>query len=404
MKRKNAMILGIAWLMIMVSIAASTVTLLVSERSSQEKHWVSSGEYDVIDRYSRLEEVRSALKQGYYQEVDDEQLLTGAIRGMMASLEDPYTFYYTPDEMKKHDEESQGAYHGVGLLVQNNADGLIEIIRVYADGPAEAAGAKMGDLILKVDGVEVSGETAQTLNAAVDLMKGEDGAPVVLTVKRGQQTLDLTAVRGDVTISNVSHSMLEDGVGYIGIYQFTGDDVTAFKAALNALESANARALVIDLRNNPGGLLDDVVAIADMLLPEGLVVYTEDRAGSRQDYYSDGECSELPVAVLINGMSASASEILAAAVQDRGRGVVVGEQSYGKGIVQTIVDFEEDGAGMQYTSSCYYTPSGKNIHGTGVTPDIEVGDGADFVPDANSPDAEADAQLRAALNALREAA
>lgn len=400
MKRRNAMILGIVWLLIMVSIAASTVTLLVSGRSSGDGHWVSSAEREMIERYARLEEVRTALESAYFQDVDEETLMTGALRGMMASLGDPYTFYYTPDEMTRHNEQSEGAYQGVGLLVQNNADGFIEIIRVYADGPAARSGAQVGDLILKVDGAAVSGASAQTLNAAVARMKGADGSEVTITVRRGGEDLDLRVIRGDVSVSNVSYAMLPDGIGYINIFQFTGDDVTAFEAALSALEGEGARGLVIDLRNNPGGLLDDVVAIADALLPEGLIVYTEDRAGSRENFYSDAAYSDLPLAVLINDMSASASEILAAAVQDHGRGTLVGVRSYGKGIVQTIVGFE-DGAGMQYTSACYYTPSGKNIHGTGVSPDVEVAGEDGLNISSGTPEPERDPQLRAALEALK---
>lgn len=400
MKRRNAMILGLVWLLVMVCIAASTVTLLVSGGSAGGTHWVSESKYEMIERYARLEQVRSALEEGYYQEVDDDALMTAAIRGMMASLEDPYTFYYTPDEMEEHNEQTEGTYHGIGILMQSNADGQIEIIRVYEGSPAAASGARAGDFILRVDGVEVSGTDAQAFEEAVNLMRGEDGTELALTVQRDGGTLELHMIRGDVSVSNVSYAELSGGIGYINIFQFTGDDVTAFDAALEALQAAGVSGLMIDLRNNPGGLLDDVVAIADRLLPEGLIVYTEDRAGKRESFYSDAACCDLPLVILINDMSASASEILAAAVQDHGRGTLVGTQSYGKGIVQTVVRFEEDGAGMQFTSSCYYTPSGKNIHGTGVTPDIEVeaGDGGSFASGILNP--EEDAQLRTALEAL----
>ena len=399
MKKKNLMILAIVWLLVMVSIAASTITLLVSGRSSQGSHWVSSEAYEMIERYSKLETVRSALVENYYEEVDEDTLMTGAIRGLMAALEDPYTYYYSPDEWERHGEEAQGAYHGLGLLVQNNAEGYIEIIRVYEGSPAEDAGVCAGDLIVSVDGTEVSGESAQTLNEAVLYMKGEDGTEVALTVLRDGEALTLRVKRGSVNVSNVRACMLEGEIGYVNIYQFMGDDVDAFSEALESLQRDGARALVIDLRNNPGGLLDDVVEIADLLRPEGLIVYTQDRAGSRQDYYSDDAYCDLPLAVLINDMSASASEILAAAVQDHGRGVLVGTRSYGKGVVQTVVGFEEDGSGMQYTSSCYYTPNGSNIHGTGVVPDIVVeADEDDAI--SQGPDIARDAQLRAAVEAL----
>lgn len=400
MKQKNALILAIVWLLVMVSVVASTATLLASGRMSGNSHWVSGEEYEMLQRYARLEEVRQTLVDGYYQEVDDETLMTGALKGMMAILEEPYTFYYTPDEMASHNEQTEGAYHGVGLLVQNNGDGYIEVLRVYEGGPSHTAGVQVGDLIVRVDGRAVYGTSVQTLNEAVALMKGEDGSEVVATVIREGERMDIPIIRGDVAVNNVAGSMIGGSIGYINIFQFSGNAVEGFEKALDALQANGARSLIIDLRNNPGGILDDVVAIADMILPEGCIVYTEDRAGSRQDYYSDAACCELPVVVLINGMSASASEILAAAVQDFGRGTVIGSQSYGKGVVQNVVTFEDDGAGMQYTSACYYTPSGKNIHGTGVTPDIAVDEG-DFVSYSGIPNPDADAQLRAAIQKLQ---
>ena len=397
MKRKNAIILSVIWLLVMVSIVASTITLLASG-SLGGTRWVSAAEHDMIERYSRLEAVRSVLSEGYYEEVDEDALMTGALRGMMASLGDPYTFYYTPDEMTVHNEQTEGAYQGVGLLVQNNEDGYIEIIRVYAGGPADAAGAQVGDYIVSVDGAAVFGTNSQTLNDAVDRMKGEPASQVIVTVLRNGGRIDLEITRGDVNVSNVESAMLPGEIGYIEIFQFSGDDVTGFTEALEALEERGARALIIDLRNNPGGILDDVVAIADLLLGECTVVYTQERDGSRVDYYSNAECTDLPLAVLVNDMSASASEILAAAVQDLNRGTIVGVRSYGKGIVQTVIGFEDDGAGMQFTSALYFTPSGKNIHGTGVTPDVIVA--GDFSNYSGEPDVERDVQLQAAMDAV----
>ena len=391
MKRKNAIILSVVWLLVMAAIVASTVTLLAS--GGLGPRGTRRAEREMIERYARLESVRRALSEGYYQEVDEDALMTGAIRGMMASLNDPYTFYYTPEEMASHAEQTEGAYQGLGFLVQNNAEGSIEVVRVYDGGPADAAGVRVGDRI-----VAVSGVSAQSLDGAVERMKGEAGTEVELTVLRGEERIELTVLRGDVSASNVESALLDGGIGYIEIFQFTGDDVTAFDAALEELQSQGAKGLVIDLRNNPGGILDDVVAIADRLLGECTVVYTQDREGGRADYYSDADCCELPLAVLVNGMSASASEILAAAVQDLDRGEIVGTRSYGKGIVQTLVSFEEDGAGMQYTSSQYFTPNGKNIHGVGVTPDIVVD--SDYANYSGEPDVEDDTQLRAAIAAV----
>lgn len=397
MKRKNALILAIVWLLVMVGVIASTVTLMVSGGSFGRGRWVNSEEYETIERYRRLEAIREELTEYYYQEIDQETLLNGAARGMMDALEEPYTFYYTPEEMASHDAQNEGAYVGVGLLVQNNAQGYIEIIRVYENGPADLGGAKPGDWIVAVDGTPVSGESIQSLNDAVNRMKGEAGAAVDVRVMRDGEGLDLRFERGAVNVSNVSWEMLEGNIAYINIFQFSGDAVSAFQAALEAAQAANAQGLVIDLRNNPGGLLDDVVETADLLLPEGCIVYIEDRAGAREDFYSDGEYCDLPLAILVNDMSASASEILAAAVQDFDRGIVLGTQTYGKGIVQTLVRFDEDGAGMQYTSACYYTPSGRSIHGTGVAPDIVIEADSDDVFGYGTVNLDRDIQLRSAL-------
>lgn len=400
MKQKNVLILAIVWLLVMVSVVASAVTLLASGKSSERTRWVSREEYEMIERYARLEEVRARLTEGYFQEVSEEALMTGALKGMMASVEDPYTFYYTPDEMQKHQQQSGSAYKGVGLLIQNNSDGYIEVIRVYAGGPADLAGVQVGDLILRVDGAAVSGSGPQTLNEAVALMKGEDESEVMLTVLRDGAQHELAVVRGEVAVSNVSWQLLENRIGYINIFQFTGDDVTGFEAALEGLQAQDVRGLVIDLRNNPGGILDDVVAIADKMLPEGVIVYTQDREGKREDFYSDEACIGLPMTVLINDMSASAAEIFAAAMQDYDRATLVGGKSYGKGIVQTLIQFEEDGAGMQYTSSSYFTPSGENIHGVGVTPDILVDEEDGYVSYSGIPDLENDVQLQVAVDVL----
>ena len=397
MKRRNAIILSVVWLLVMVSIVASTVTLLASG-NLRGTRWVSRNEHDMIERYARLEEVRRTLSEGYYKEVDEDALVDGAIRGMMASLGDPYTYYYTTDQMTAHNERSDGFYQGVGFIVQSNGDGNIEVSRVYPGGPADVSGVRVGDCIVAVDGASVSGANSQTFNFAVDLIKGDPGTEVVLTVLRGAERFDLRVARGEVNVANVASAMLPDQIGYIEIFQFTGDVVNEFTEALQSLESQGARALIVDVRGNPGGVLDNVVAIADQLLGEGIVVYTEGRDGGRQDFYSDAEQCDLPLAVLINDMSASASEILAAAVQDTGRGTIVGTQSYGKGVVQTVLTFASDGAGMQYTSAQYFTPAGKNIHGTGVTPDVVVE--SDYQNYSGEPDVERDIQLQAAIAAV----
>lgn len=403
MKRRAVIVAAVVWMLVIVAIASSGLTLILTGAANgQAVRLVSESEYEIIDRYRRLEEVRQTLVNDYYIPLDEEDLVTGAIRGMMDSIGDPYTFYYTPEEMEKANEESSGVYHGVGMAVQLTDDGDIEVIRVYQGSPAEAAGLLSQDRIVQVDGVPVSGENGQTLNEAVQRIQGEDGTTVRLTVLRDGETLELDIVRSEVSISYVDYEIINGDIGYVNIAQFTGNDVTGFQEAVEAFKSAGVSGIVVDLRNNPGGLLTDVVQIADMVLPEGLVTYVEDRHGNRQEETSDAEYWDIPMVVLVNGMSASASELFTAAIQDYDRGTVVGATTFGKGIVQTLITFSDDGAGMQLTTASYYSPNGRSIHQTGVEPDVTVELNEDYDPSIPWPNLENDNQLATALEELQK--
>lgn len=399
MRRRTVVIVAMVWMIVISAIVSSAVTMMVLADDSAAR-LVTQEEYEILERYQRLEEVRDALVSDYYIPLDEEELVLGAVRGMMDAVEDPYTFYYTASEMQESNEMTEGVYHGVGMVVQLTDDGYIEIARVYEDAPADRAGLRMGDRIVGVNGISVSGESAKTLNEAVQLIQGEDGTDVTLTVLRDGAPLELTATRAPVSISYVDYSLIGTDVGYLNISQFTGDDVTGFEEAMAAFKSAGIDGMIVDLRNNPGGLLTDVVRISDMLLPEGLVTYVEDRHGNRMEERSDAEYWDIPMVVLVNGSSASASELFSAAMQDHERATVVGTQTFGKGIVQTLITFAEDGAGMQLTTASYYSPDGRSIHQTGITPDIvvELEEGKSI--SVAGPDPENDNQLSVALEEL----
>ena len=392
MSKRSVSLLTFVCVLLIVAMSASTLTLLLTGSRPAAPE---AGEGPL----ARAEEILSIVQREYYREVDAEALETAAIDGMLAALGDPYTFYYTNEAYAAMNEETTGRYVGVGLLVGEDENGALTVLRVFRDSPAEAAGMKAGDELTAIDATPVGAGTALGLTETTALLKGDGEAPVRVEVSRDGEALAFTLTRGDVNINYVEYSILEGEVGYLSIYQFTGDDVSGVEEALSAFRQAGVTALVVDVRSNPGGLLDDVVKICDMLLPEGLIVYTEDRSGAREEYYADGEYWNVPMAVLVNGDSASASEIFAAAVQDTGRGVVVGEVTYGKGVVQTLYSFPE-GDGVQLTTAIYYTPSGRSIHGQGVTPDIEVSLAADASVVYHAPDAQTDAQLQAALEAL----
>lgn len=402
MKRRTVIIIAVVWMLVIVAVGSSALTMMLVGEGGQTARLVSEADYATVGRYRRLDEIRQTLQENYYQPVDEETLVLGAIRGMMESLEDPYTFYYTTDEMHAANEENEGVYHGVGMSVQITEDGRIEIVRIYEGSPAKRAGLLEGDSIVEVDGQPVSGENGKTLNEAVSLIQGEDGTAVHIAVLRDGERLEFDVVRAEVNISYVDYSLIGKDIGYVNILQFTGNDVTGFAEALDAFKAANVAGVVVDLRNNPGGLLDDVVKIADMVLPEGLVTYVEDRQGNRQEEFSSAEYWDIPMVVLVNDMSASASELFTAAFQDYQRGTVVGTQTFGKGIVQTLITFAEDGAGMQLTTASYYSPEGRSIHGEGVMPDVLVELDENSVISTLDPDPRKDNQLAAALDELEK--
>lgn len=403
MKKSSMRVVTLVWAAVMIAVVSSTATLLISGRASQaqtdDRHWVTQEEYAALERYQRLDEVRASLMSDYYQELDEDELVLGAIRGMTASVGDPYTFYYTPEELTRANENSAGSYRGIGTLLQNTAEGDIEVLKVYPGSPAESAGVRAGDVLVAVDGEPISGADGRSYSEAVYRIRGQDGTRVNLTILRGDRTLEITVNRGDVTISYGDYTVLPGNIGYISLSQFTGNAADVFHEAIESFKAKNVAGLIVDVRNNPGGLLDQAVSIADALLPTGVIVYVKERDGTRQDFYSDEEYYDVPLVVLVNDMSASASEILASSVQAFARGTVIGLNTYGKGIVQSLKTYKEDGAGIQITTSSYYDALDRCPQGVGVRPDIEVALSAEYVPE--KPDPSGDEQLAAAIEDIR---
>lgn len=402
MAKRSMTVLALVWLIVIVAAISSTLTLtLTGGGAVLDGTALSQADMELLERYSRLETIRQTMHSEYYQELDDEALMAGAARGMMDAAEDRYTFYYTPEEMAAATEEAEGVYNGIGVLVSSDEYGRLNVLRVFKGSPALEAGLLPGDIIVAVDGQEVGAANDMDMSAATKLIKsGAEGTEVLLSVLRGDEVLELPVKRAKVNMNRVETYILDGNIGYLELYDFQGDAVEGFEEALKAFEAAGVQGVIVDVRDNPGGYLNVVVDICDMILPEGLVVYTEDRYGRREEFHSDESCNDIPMVVLTNGNSASAAEIFAAAVQDYGRGVVVGETTYGKGIVQSVITFRDDGAGMQLTTSAYYTPNGRSIHQTGVTPDVEVLPAEGYVRANFVPDTENDAQLRAAIDAL----
>lgn len=345
----------------------------------------------------KVEALKKLIDEKYMGEVDEDALKEGLYKGYVQGLDDPYSVYYDEEETKELYETTEGEYSGIGaVLSQDLKSGVITLVQIYEDSPADKAGLKDEDILTKVGTLDVTG---MDLSEVVTYIKGEKGTEVELTVLRGEDAdeVTVTAVRDTVEAQTVEYEMLEDQIGYLAVSEFDSVTYGQYEEALEALSDQGMEGLVVDLRNNPGGNLNTVCDMLDLVLPEGTIVYMEDKEGKRQTYSSDDAHQlDVPMAVLVNGNSASASEIYAGAIQDHEAGTIVGTQTYGKGVVQQIFDLG-DGTSVKLTIAEYFTPKGRSINGEGVTPDLEV----EYEPDEKNP--EADNQLEAAAEAVKQA-
>ena len=354
-------------------------------------------------RYQRLDEVYNILMEQYYEELDPDTLIQGAIDGMFSAVDDPYTYYYTPERMAATNADRVGLYVGIGVEVRIFGDGKIYVTRVFDGSPAQDAGILRGDIIVSADDIQLSAVTSEELTEAVSHIKGEQGTSVHIGISRGEEILEMDVLRLSVVSNRVEYHTLDNGILYVRLYDFFGDAVNGMQGAIAFAQENGLNGMIVDIRGNPGGQLDICVNICDMFLDEGVIVYTLDRQQHRMDYNATNGKVEIPVAVIVNGESASASEIFAAALKDYGIAIIVGTTTYGKGIVQTQYQFPSDGAGMQLTTSAYYTPNGMSIHKTGVTPDIVV-EAAETTQQTllEGPTLENDPQLKAAWELISE--
>lgn len=332
----------------------------------------------------------------YSEDVTEDMLEEGIYTGYINALGDPYSVYYDEEETKDLYESTSGEYSGIGVVFSQNMNTKVSTaVQVYKNSPAAQAGVKEGDILYKVNGRDV---TSEELSDVVTEIRGEEGTTVELTVMRGTDLEEVTieVVRRKIEVETVNYEMKEENVGYIRVTEFDKVTYDQFADAIDELKSQGMKGLVVDLRSNPGGSLSTVVDMLDLLLPEGLVVYTEDKNGKKEEYTSDaGQAYDGPLAVLVNGYSASASEIFAGAIQDYHAGTIVGTTSYGKGIVQQILPLS-DGTCVKLTVSEYFTPNGRNIHGVGIEPDVEI------KYETDEENAEVDNQLDAAIAEVKK--
>lgn len=330
---------------------------------------ISKEEYERYQQFDTLLELMELVEYGYFEEYDVQDMLDGAANGLLLGLGDPYTFYYTPEEYAELWEDDEGEYAGVGIQISTSyLTGLCTISRVFDNGPARAAGVLKGDILYKVEDLYVN---STTINDAVDIMRGTPGTTVHVVFLRGTEEIEYDLVRAQITVNRIESGMLTNDVGYIYLYEFAGDCAAEFEAAVKKLKLQGAKGLIIDLRDNPGGWVEDAEKIGDVFLDKGTLCYLQYNDGSREYYRTKDGKTEMELVILMNENSASSSEILAGALKDRAEATIVGVQSYGKGIVQTVVGLE-DGAGMQMTVAQYYTPNGNAVHKLGITPDVEI--------------------------------
>lgn len=377
------------------SFAGGAVCAAVLIAAAAAVFWIAGDGPASFRSAAKVADISHLIDSVYMGEIDDQKLEDSMYAGLVSGLEDPYSIYYTEEEREEEDRSNAGEYEGLGIVLGQMKDsGEVVIIQCYDGGSAAEAGVMSGDVLYAVDGESVEGKELSQIS---DEIQQKEEKEIVLTLGRKgengeEQRMDITVTKGKVEINYVTGEMLGDGIGYLAITQFTGVTSEQFKETYQSLKEQNMERLIIDLRDNPGGLLDAVCDTLRQILPEGMIVYIEDKSGHREEYTCDGETPiDIPLVVLVNENSASASEIFAGAVKDHGIGTLVGTTTFGKGIVQTYYQLS-DGSEVKLTTAKYFTPNGNNIHGTGIEPDIKV---------ETSEDGEDDVQLQKAVEIVK---
>lgn len=346
----------------------------------------------------KLNYLESLIDEEYLEEKEEDSLREGLYAGLMSGLNDPYSTYYTAEQYKELNTSNEGSYVGIGAVLQKDKDGGAKIVQLYEGGSGEQAGLKKEDVLKSIDGEDV---TEKETSDIASMIRESDKDSVSLTIQRDEETKEIKVEIRDVEIQTVSHEMLDDETGYIRISEFSEVTSNQYKKAFEDLQDKGMKKLVVDLRDNPGGLLTAVCDVLRQILPEGLIVYTEDKNGKKEEEKCDGKSVlAMPLAVLVNGGSASASEIFAGAVKDYGIGTIVGTTTYGKGVVQTIQPLS-DGSAVKITIAKYFTPKGNDINKKGIAPDVEAELSEDST-DWTELTHEEDTQLQAALKEIRQ--
>ena len=354
----------------LVGGAATFGTMTMLHASGAGSVTLSAKEYNQLtymnDKYAKAEQLWNIVKDGFYQEISDEQIEEGMYKGIFEGTGDIYSGYMNESEWTAWETSMTGEFEGVGVTFMQNEEGEYVVISTVEGSPAEKAGLLPGDILTKVDGAEYTNSTEMSM-----AIRGDSGTDVQVTYLRDGEENTVTMTREKIESQTVKSSVLDGNIGLIEVSAFEMKTSEDFEAALKDLESKGVKGLIIDLRNNGGGLVNESVEIADMLLDEGTVMYTEDQKGNREYAYTEKGRTSLPYVVLVNENTASASEILSAAIQDNAGGKIIGTVTFGKGVIQNSAPLG-NGTGYKLTVLQYFSPNGNKIHGVGITPDIEV--------------------------------
>lgn len=378
-------VFAVAWVLKLNKYVLNYYGLSLSEVKSKQVK-LNSDDFD-----TKMNKLASYIETFYLDDVSEEDMAEGAFKGIVAALGDPYSEYYTEEEYESLMESTSGEYNGIGMSIsQKEENGEITIATVFDDTPAKEAGIQEGDVIVAVDGNDMTGKSSQDV---VSMIKGKTDGTVTITVMRNGEKLDIQVEIRKVERPTVANHMMDGNIGYIKLSEFDGVSTSQFSEALNELKDQGMEKLVIDIRDNPGGRLDVVCDLLDLFVDKDkLIVYTKDKNGNKQEEYTryDASVKDIPISIIVNGNSASAAEVFTGVMQDYGLAKIVGTQTFGKGIVQKILDMG-DGSAVKLTVSKYYLPNDENIHGQGITPD--------YVIDADE-NTEEDVQLNKAVEVL----
>lgn len=378
-------VFAVAWVLKLNKYVLNYYGLSLSEVKSKQVK-LNSDDFD-----TKMNKLASYIETFYLDDVSEEDMAEGTFKGVVAALGDPYSEYYTEEEYESLMESTSGEYNGIGVSIsQKEENGEITIATVFDDTPAKEAGIQEGDVIVAVDGNDMTGKSSQDV---VSMIKGKTDGTVTITVMRNGEKLDLQVEIRKVERPTVANHMMDGNIGYIKLSEFDGVSTSQFSEALNELKDQGMEKLVIDIRDNPGGRLDVVCDLLDLFVDKDkLIVYTKDKNGNKQEEYTryDASVKDIPISIIVNGNSASAAEVFTGVMQDYGLAKIVGTQTFGKGIVQKILDMG-DGSAVKLTVSKYYLPNDENIHGQGITPD--------YVIDADE-NTEEDVQLNKAVEVL----